>query len=157
MSMSIFQNMKFFPKPYWIPKLQKSSIGNMITTSGKQYVIKSLSGKITAAFKIYWNLSTILKRSSKSVWSNVFWYVKIYIFWKFIQYTMHWDKTRILKIFSSGKINSPTFSFNSQFLYELKYKVRLSKILCGISHFWICFVFIKVYIFVQQKAQTFWL
>ena len=89
MSMSIFQNMKFFPKPYWIPKLQKSSIGNMITTSGKQYVIKSLSGKITAAFKIYWNLSTILKRSSKNVWSNVFWYVKIYIFWKFIQYTMH--------------------------------------------------------------------
>ena len=24
-------------------------------------------------------------------------YVKVYIFWKYIQYTIHWDKTQMLK------------------------------------------------------------
>ena len=35
------------------------------------------------------------KNQQKSVWSKV--YVKLCIFWKCIQYTMHWDKTQILK------------------------------------------------------------
>ena len=39
-------------------------------------------------------------------------------------------------------------------LYELKRKVRLTKIVCGIFHFRFRFVFIKVYIFVQQNAWT---
>ena len=26
-----------------------------------------------------------------------FWYVKVFIFWKFIQYTIYWDKTQMLK------------------------------------------------------------
>ena len=47
-----------------------------------------------------------------------------------------------------------SFSFNSRFLYELKHKVRLSKTVCGISHFRFRFAFIKVYIFVQQNALT---
>ena len=46
------------------------------------------------------------------------------------------------------------FTFNLQFLYELKHKVRLSKTVCGIFHFQFNFVFIKVYIFVQQNAWT---
>ena len=72
----------------------------------------------------------------------------------------------MLKIFPSDKINgtknalffllrAPThlsFTFNMRFLYELKYKVRLSKTVCGIFHFRFRFVFIKVYIFVQQNA-----
>ena len=37
------------------------------------------------------------KNKQRSVWSNVFWYVNIYLFWKFIQYTTHWDKTQMLK------------------------------------------------------------
>ena len=45
-------------------------------------------------------------------------------------------------------------TFNSRFLYELKGKVSLSKSVCGIFHFRFCFVFIKIYVFVQQKAQT---
>ena len=45
------------------------------------------------------------KTKQKSVRSNVFWYVKVYIFWKCIQYTVHWDKTQILEKFSSDKIN----------------------------------------------------
>ena len=44
-------------------------------------------------------------KSNKRKWSNVFWYVKVYIFWKFIQYTIHWDKTQKLKKFHSDKIN----------------------------------------------------
>ena len=108
------------------------------------------------------------KNKQKSVWSNVFWYVKVCIFWKCIQYTIHWDKTQMLKKFPSDKINgtknalfflsrAPThhsFTFNLRFLYELKHKVRLSKTVCGIFHFRFRFVFIKVYIFVQQNAWT---
>ena len=48
-----------------------------------------------------------------------------------------------------------SFTFNSQFLYELKHKFRLSKSVCVIFHFRFCFVFIEVHIFVQQKAWTF--
>ena len=54
-------------------------------------------------------------------------------------------------------LRAPThhnFTLNFQFLYELKQKVCLSKTVCGIVHFQFCFVFIKVYIFVQQKAWT---
>ena len=47
-----------------------------------------------------------------------------------------------------------SFTFNLRFLYELKHKVRLSKTVCGIFHFRFRFVFIKVYIFVQQNAWT---
>ena len=46
------------------------------------------------------------------------------------------------------------FFFDLRFLYELKHKVRLSKTVCGIFHFRFRFVFIKVYIFVQQNAWT---
>ena len=111
------------------------------------------------------------KNKQKSVWSNAFWYVKVCIFWKCIQYTIHWDKTQMLKKFPSDKINgtknalfflsrAPThhsFTFNLRFLYELKHKVHLSKTVCGIFHFQFRFVFIKVYIFVQQNAWILWL
>ena len=74
----------------------------------------------------------------------------------------------MLKKFPSEKINgtkdhlfflsrAPThhsFTFNFWFLYELKRKVRLFKTVCGIFHFRFHFVFIKVYIFVQQNAST---
>ena len=59
------------------------------------------------AWRTRWRLSTILIASNKSV-STVFWYVKVYInseFWKFIQYTIHWDKTQTLKKFPSDKTN----------------------------------------------------
>ena len=41
--------------------------------------------------RIHRRLWRILKASNKRVWSNNFWYVKVYIFWNFIQYT-NWDK-----------------------------------------------------------------
>ena len=76
---------------------------------------------------------------------------------------------QILKKFPSDKINdtddalfilsrAPThhgFTFDLRFLYELKHKVRLSKTVFWIFHSRFQFVFIKVYIFVQQNALTF--
>ena len=47
-----------------------------------------------------------------------------------------------------------SFTFNFLLLYGLKYKVRHSKTVRGIFHFRFCFVFIKVYIFVQENAWT---
>ena len=47
-----------------------------------------------------------------------------------------------------------SFTFDLRFLYELKRKDRLPKTVCGIFHFRLRFVFIKVYIFVQQNAWT---
>ena len=38
------------------------------------------------------------KNKPQKFWSNIFWYVKVNIFWKFIQYTLHYDKTQIKKI-----------------------------------------------------------
>ena len=74
----------------------------------------------------------------------------------------------MLKKFSLDKINgtknalffllrAPThhsFTFNLEFLYELKHKVRLSETVCGIFHFRFHFIFIKVHIFVQQNKWT---
>ena len=57
------------------------------------------------SLRIHWRLFTILKASNKSIWSNVFWYVKVFIFWKFIQYTIHWDKTQMSRKFPSDKAN----------------------------------------------------
>ena len=47
-----------------------------------------------------------------------------------------------------------SFTFNLQFLYELKHKIHLSKTVRGIFHFQFRLVFIKVFILVQQKAST---
>ena len=62
-----------------------------------RYVNKLLNFSTFLNLKMHWRLSTILETSNKSVWSDVFWYVKVCIFWKCIQYSIHWDKTQILK------------------------------------------------------------
>ena len=63
------------------------------------------------------------KNKQKSIWSNVFWYVKVWIFWRCIQYTIHWDKTQMLKKIPSDKINGtkmPSFFFRKlQFITDL--------------------------------------
>ena len=57
------------------------------------------------------------KNKQKDVWSNIFWYVKVYIFWKWIQYTIHWDKTHMFKKFPSHKLNVSFASSNSLQFY----------------------------------------
>ena len=47
-----------------------------------------------------------------------------------------------------------SFTFDLQFLYGLEHKVRLFKTERGIFHFQFRFVFIEVYIFVQQNVWT---
>ena len=86
------------------------------------------------------------------------------ISWKFIQYTIHWDKTQILKKIALDKMLQKMHSFssvssNSSFLLLICYsfKVNLSKSVCDIFQLWFCFVFIKIYIFVQHKPWTLWL
>ena len=43
-------------------------------------VFKILSLKFPN-LRIHWMLSTILKASNKSAWSNIFWYIKVCTFW----------------------------------------------------------------------------
>ena len=56
------------------------------------------------------------KNKQKSVLSNVFWYVKLFIFWKCVQHNIHRDKTQIIKnSFGQNKRYKkfPLFSFAS--------------------------------------------
>ena len=69
----------------------------------------------------------------------------------------HSDKTSGTKNVLFFLLRAPThhsFTFNLQFLYGLKHKVRLPEYMRGIFHFRFGFVFINVYIFVQQSAWT---
>ena len=65
----------------------------------------------------YWFKDTLkafdnFKNKINSVWSNVFWYVKVCNkLWKFIQYTIHWDKTQMLKKIPLDKINGTKNDF----------------------------------------------
>ena len=61
----------------------------------------------------------------KCGWSNAFWYIKVCIFWKCVQYTIDWDKAQMLKKFSSDKASgtkNTLFSFvssnSSQFYFQ---------------------------------------
>ena len=62
--------------------------------------------------------------------------------------------TKNALFFLSWALTHHSFTFNFQFLYEVKHKARLSKTVCGIFYFLFRFVFIKVYTFVQQNAWT---
>ena len=70
-------------------------------------------------------LSNITKRPDRkqnSVWSNVFWQ---YIYYESL-FNKKYIKAQMLKKFPSNKINVTkidSFTFNSQFLYELKWEI----------------------------------
>ena len=54
------------------------------------------------------------KNKQKNVWGNVFWYVKVHIFWKCILYAIDWDLNTIVKNILLDKINgtkNALFSF----------------------------------------------
>ena len=52
---------------------------------------------------IYQGLSTILETSNKSVWSNIFSYVKVHIFSNFLQYNIQNKKHKCKKNFLRRK------------------------------------------------------
>ena len=108
--------------------------------------------------RICWRLSTILKTSKKRV--------KLYIFRKFIKYIIHWDKTQILKMFPSDRINVTknahfflsaawthhSFTFNSEILCKLKCKSLVSKSVCDFP-FLIPFCFCQKLYFCSTKGM----
>ena len=66
--------------------------------------------------------------------------------------TFSWNKINVTKNALFILLQAPThhsFTFNSQFIFELKHMVHLSKTI-----FFIYFDFLKLYNFVQQKAWT---
>ena len=68
------------------------------------------------------------------------------------------DKINVTKnalFFLSRAPAHNSFTFNSQFLYELKHMVHLSKTVCGIFHVSIPSRFTKVYNFVYKKHGMF--
>ena len=48
-----------------------------------------------------------------------------------------------------------SFIFDSQYFYNLKRNIRVSKSVWGIFHFWFLFNFLKIYIFVHQTNGIF--
>ena len=112
-------------------------------------------------------LSTILKTSNESVWSNVLICKSINILKFYLIHYIHWDKTQMLKIFPLEKMNvkrnalsflsrAPThhrFTFNLRFLYKLKHKVHLTKTVRGIFYFQFCLLFIII----RRKKNNFFL
>ena len=66
------------------------------------------------------------------------------------------DKINVTKnalFFLSQAPTHHSFTFNSQFLYDLKHKFHLPKTVCEIFHFPFRFFFMKVYIFVRKTIE----
>ena len=70
--------------------------------------------------RIHWSLLRVLQ-------SNVLWYAKVYIYWKFIQYILHGYKTQILKKFSLDKIN---VTKNALFFFRELQLIRVLLLIC---------------------------
>ena len=70
------------------------------------------------------------KKSLKSVASNIFWYVKTNIYWKFIQHAIHWDKTLMLKKLPLDKVN---VTKNALFFFN---ELQLITVLLSIHNFY---------------------
>ena len=58
--------------------------------------------------RMHWRLSMILKRSKKSVWSKLFWHIKVCIFWKCIWYTQ-WKMSKFYLRQNKRKKKNPFF------------------------------------------------
>ena len=117
--------------------------------------------KLEIRIKVTLKAFDAFKNKQKSVWINAFLICKsmyiLKVYW--VHYT--WHKSNILKKFPSEKINvtkniifflsrappHQSFTYDSRFLHELKQKVYVSKIVCGIFHFCFRLIFIKIYIF----------
>ena len=116
-----------------------ASVKQFFSNLFKNNFIKYNKNKLKDTLKVFDDF----KNKQKNAGSNVFRYVQACIFWKRIQYTIHWDKTWILKKISFGQnkqlnskkmtvfflLQSPThqsFTFNLWFLKELKHKIFLS-------------------------------
>ena len=74
------------------------------------------------------------KNRQKSVSSNVFWYAKVCIFWKCIQYIIHWDKTQTLKRVLFGQ--NKRYKKCSLFLFPKLQLLRVLLFICDSCVSW---------------------
>ena len=87
------------------------------------YFVRKRFSKDKCTFKDTLKAFDIFKNKQKIVWSNFFWYVKVCIFRKSIQYTTDWDKKQMLKktSFRQNKLysNTPFFFGELQLIIVL--------------------------------------
>ena len=84
---------------------------NIFVQNSSLWLLPFISHYVTDTLKAFGDL----KNRQKSLWSKVFWYEKVCIFWMCFHYTIHWDKTKMLKRFNLDKINGakmPCFFFH---------------------------------------------
>ena len=86
-----------------------------------------------AGWEGFWRLSSTLETSNKSVWSNILWYVKIYIFWKCIQYIIHWDEKQVLRKMPLEEINGTK---NALFFFCELHFITVLLLICVSSIGW---------------------
>ena len=134
-----------------------------------QFQIKKLQNisELNCTLKIYHKDFCDFKSKQKSAWSNVFWYGNVCIFWKFIQHTIHSNKTQMLRNYLRTKqmVQKMLSFFFREFQLTtvlllicdsyMSWSNRFVKIVCGIFHFRFRFNFIKVYILFNKMHGLF--
>ena len=78
--------------------------------------------------------SNDFKNKQKSVWRNAFWYSKVCILWKFIQYTIHGDETQMLKKNSFGQ--NKQYKKCSYFFFRELQLTTVSLLICDSCMSW---------------------
>ena len=102
------------------------------------FSFRSLPSSI-ATFAFRRSLAQVITLVAK--WIDTFNIYVMYIFWKFIQYTIHWDKTRMLKKFPSDKIN---VSKNALF-FSRELQLQLLLLTCNYTSWNTWFISLKLY------------
>ena len=111
---------------------------------------------------MYYYLNALYHTTDKCdvIYLHIFYHASAASFLKIARVfdTIFWGQNKWYKNVLSFLWRGPThhsFTFNLRFLYELKHKVCFSKTEYVAFHFRFHFIFIKVYIFVQQNPWVF--
>ena len=126
--------------------LLKGKMGSVLLIENK-YGLSKTFFRISLYLRIHWKLSTILKASKKRVWSNAFWYIKVYIFLKFMQYIekINWEKhTSVKKKLYRTKLMLQ--KMHSFFFRELQLIIVLLLIRNSYTSWSTCFISLKPYV-----------
>ena len=86
---TLLECLEFYIVAYWKWFGSRSCLGNCILEAVAYKLVAYI--KKCICLRIHWRFSTILKTSKKVYEIMFFWYVKVYIFWRFIRYTKHWN------------------------------------------------------------------
>ena len=76
-SLTVDQQMRTLPLPYWLPKMHKTPIGSRFIIASSNCSIKPLSKKVTSAFKLIFNtIQSYHKKSKFYSEMNTFWVIQ---------------------------------------------------------------------------------